>query len=63
MLQGGAWVVQGVHKDLNTGFLTLWVLLVHDCVLQVHALHKFCFREPFGSIMWGQYGESPCISL
>ena len=35
-------------------FLTPWVFLVHDCVLQVHALHKVFFFEPFGSILWGQ---------
>ena len=33
----------GCTKTWITGFLTPWVLLVNDYVLQVHALHKVSF--------------------
>ena len=44
----------GCTKAWITDFLTLWVLLVHDCVLRVYDLHKVSSCEPFGGIMWGQ---------
>ena len=43
-------------------FLTLWVVLVHDCVLHVHGLHKVPLCDPFQSILWGarSMGNTAC---